>query len=175
MRFLCYLSLLVCAMLISGAYGAIHDQISFTVSSEYFTKFKYQQFGFVGSPLPDRAKVAVIGFLASWWMGIPIGGLVGAFGFLHRPASAMFVKTLRALGIVAIVALLGGLGGLTYGWFFASHEVADYSGWFLPEDLVSARNFLSVGHMHNCSYLGGGIGLFVGIAMQCLQRSKHPR
>ena len=41
---MCVLLLLV-ATLIAGAYGAIHNQISYTVSSEDFTQFKFWQFG----------------------------------------------------------------------------------------------------------------------------------
>jgi hypothetical protein len=39
------LSLFLIACLLSGAYGAIHNQVSYTVSPEYFTKFKFVQFG----------------------------------------------------------------------------------------------------------------------------------
>lgn len=172
MRYLVYIALVLCATVIAGAYGALHDQISFSVSSEYFTKFKYIQFGLLDSELPDRAKAAAIGYLATWWMGLPIGILVGAFGFLHRPARSMFSRSIRSFGIVAIVALLIGLGGLIYGWAFSSHQVADYRGWFIPEDLKKPRNFLAVGRMHNFSYLGGAIGLFFGIAYQFMQRTR---
>lgn len=170
MRFITFITLIFAAMIIAGIYGALHDQISFTVSSEYFTEFKYHQFGFADSPLPDRVKVAAIGFLASWWMGVPIGLLVGVFGFLHKPAKLMLSCSLRAFAVVAIVALIVGIGGLVYGWFFASHNLADYDGWTLPKGLVSPARFLSVGHMHNFSYLGGAIGLVAGIVAQFYQR-----
>ena len=170
MRFLVFLVLLAAAMLIAGIYGALHDQISFTVSSEYFTRFKYYQFGFVDSDLPDRIKAALIGFLASWWMGIPIGLVVGAFGFLHRGPGRMFRQSLKAFGVVAVVALLVGVAGLCYGWFVASHDPADYRGWRIPDGLVSPDRFLAVGHMHNFSYLGGAIGLFCGVAAQFVLR-----
>lgn len=175
MRFLTYLGLVIAALLVAGVYGALHDQISYSVSSEYFTKFKYIQFGLVDAPMPDRVKAGVIGFLATWWMGVPIGLFVGAFGFLHRPAKVMVDRTLKAFGIVACVALTVGIGGLIYGWFFASHDPADYHGWFLPEDLEFPRNFLAVGQMHNFSYLGGVVGLVAGIVFQFLQRSPRGR
>lgn len=173
MRFFAYSVLLVAAMLIAGLYGALHDQISFSVSSEYFTEFKFIQFGLADSSLPDRLRAGIIGFLATWWMGIPIGLLVGAFGFLHKPASTMFTRTIKAFGVVAGVALLIGVGGLIYGWFFASHQLSDYHGWFLPPDLASPRNFLSVGHMHNFSYLGGVVGLAIGVIFQFIQRRNN--
>jgi hypothetical protein len=33
-------------IIIAGLYGIIHDQITYSISPEYFTKFKYRQFGF---------------------------------------------------------------------------------------------------------------------------------
>ena len=175
MRFLVYLALLVLAPVIAGIYGALHDQISFSVSAEYFTKFKYHQFGLTDSPLPDRGKAALIGFLASWWMGLPIGLLVGAFGFLHRPARTMFTKSLKAFGVTALLALAVGLDGLLYGWFFASHDPAEYQRWFLPDGLEHPRHYLAVGHMHNFSYAGGVIGLLGGIFSQFQQRQRKDR
>ncbi len=174
MRFLTWLALIACAMLIAGAYGALHDQISFSIAPEYFTRFKYSQFGLAGSALPDRAKAALIGFLATWWMGLPIGWVVGAFGFLHRPAGLMFRRSLRAFGVVVIVALAVGLGGLGYGWFFASHDPADYRDWFIPQDLEHPAHYLAVGYMHNFSYLGGIVGLVGGVISQFLQRKPQP-
>lgn len=159
-------------MLIAGIYGALHDQISFTVSSEYFTKFKYIQFGLDGSMLPDRVKASIIGFLATWWMGIPIGLFVGAFGFLHKTGKTMFIRSVKAFGVTALIALLIGVCGLMYGWLFASHELSDYPRWFIPENLNANKNYISVGYMHNFSYLGGVIGLFAGIISQFIQRSK---
>jgi len=169
MRFLSFLGLCLIAMLICGLYGAIHDQFSFTVSSEYFTKFKYYQFGLVDSPLPDRAKAALIGFLATWWMGVPIGIVVGGSGFIHSPASVMFKRTLRAYAVAAIVTLLIGLGGLAYGVLFARHNPADYQ-WFFPGDLTNPAGYISVAYMHNYGYLGGLIGVLAGLAAQIIQR-----
>ena len=59
------------AIILAGIYGIIHDQITYSISPEYFTKFKYQQFGFDPAWFGGhRQTVAVIGFLATWWMGI---------------------------------------------------------------------------------------------------------
>jgi len=159
-------------MIIAGVYGALHDQISFTVSSEYFTKFKYIQFRLVESGMADRSKAGLIGFLATWWMGIPIGLFVGGFGFLHKTPKDMFIKSLKSLLIVTIIALLVGVTGLMYGWFFASHKVSDYSRWFIPENLIAPKNYLSVGYMHNFSYIGGLLGLVAGVIYQFKLRVK---
>jgi hypothetical protein len=63
--------LLVIACLFAGMYGVVHNQISYTVSHEYFTQFKFYQFGI--EHVPNRFGVAVVGWNAAWWMGIVIG------------------------------------------------------------------------------------------------------
>lgn len=173
MRLLIFIVLIFSAMLIAGMYGALHDQISFTVSTEYFTKFKYYQFHLVDSELPDRLKAAIIGFRASWWMGVPIGLIIGSFGFLHRSPKLMLSRSIKAFGMAAIVALVIGVGGLLYGWFFASHDLAEYQRWFIPNNLVHPARYLSVGYMHNFSYLGGLIGIVAGVVFQFRQRSRE--
>jgi hypothetical protein len=56
--------------IIGGAYGAIHDQISYTISPEYFTQFKFHQFRYADFGLPNRLFVAIIGFLATWYLSL---------------------------------------------------------------------------------------------------------
>ena len=71
--------------LIAGLYGALHDQVSFTISPEYFTRFKYDQFGFDPQWFGgDRHTVALIGFLATWWVGALIGLFLGFTAFFSQ-------------------------------------------------------------------------------------------
>jgi len=176
MRFLTFLALMFLAMVISGLYGALHDQVSYTVSPEYFTEFKFHQFGLIDSPLGERMKAAMVGWMATWWMGVPIGVLVGGFGYLHPTCGAMFHRSMIAFGVVAVVAMATGLLGLAYGTFVASQDPADYVGfWYLPESLTEPARFLRVGHMHNFSYLGGVIGLVAGVITQFVLRRRGKR
>lgn len=171
-RLILFAALLILAMAIAGLYGVAHDQLTFTIGPEYFTRFKYVQFGFTHSALPDRMKVAIIGFLASWWMGIPIGWIVGGLGLIHRSPSLIVARTLKAYGVVVGVTLLVGLSGLLYGWFFASHLPSDYPNWWIPENLTDPGAFLTVGFTHNFTYLGGALGLIAGVLMQVWQRDS---
>ena len=155
--------LAVLAVLVAGLYRVVHNQISYTVSPEYITRFKFRQFGLVDTPLPGRDRAAMVGFLASWWMGIPIGLLVSAAGFIHRGYRRMFRVSLWSLAIVVAFALLFGLCGLLYGYSkTAAINPADYRNWFMPDDVVNLRRFLCAGHMHNSSYLGSVLGIVVG-------------
>jgi len=159
-KLLIYLLLVFLAVVLAGLYGIAHNQISYTVSPEYFTKFKFRQFGFVDMPLPERVRASIVGFLASWWMGIPIGLLVGAAGFFHRDYRRMFKVSLWSFGLVVAFTLLFGLCGLFYGYLQTTNfNVSQYRGWFIPDDVVNLRRFLCAGYMHNSSYLGGMLAI----------------
>lgn len=169
---LLYPILFILAIIVSGVYGAIHDQISFSISEEYFRKFKYKQFGYEISALPDRTKVALIGIKATWWMGIPIGLIVGAYGFIHPNMKSMFINTLLSYGVIIACAAIIGLIGFIYGWYFASHSTAQYSNWYFPDTLDSPKTYITVGHLHSFGYLGGALGIIIGAIFQRLKKKR---
>ena len=169
-----FLLLVLIAIFLSGLFGIVHDQISYTVSPEYFTKFKFQQFGLSELPLPDRVRASMVGFLASWWMGIPIGLLVGAVGFIHQGHWRMFKISLLSFVLVVAFTLVFGLCGLLYGWFQTrTINLAEYRDlWFIPNNIVNLRRFLCVGYMHNSSYLGGALAILVAWVFHFLIKIK---
>jgi hypothetical protein len=172
-KLLTYVLIVVLAMIFAGIYGMAHDQISYTVAPEYFTKFKFQQFGFTDMPPPERVRASFVGFLASWWMGIPIGLLVGAAGFIHRGHRRMLRISLWSLLITIGFTLLFGLCGLLYGFIQTAHiEPAEYQGWFIPNDVTDLRRFLCAGYMHNSSYLGGMLAVPVAWVFHAVVRVK---
>ena len=57
-KFGVYVLIVVVAVLVAGLYGIAHNQISYTVAPEYFTKFKFRQFGLVDTPLPERVRLS---------------------------------------------------------------------------------------------------------------------
>lgn len=153
---------LLLSLAAAGLFGMIHDQISYTVSDEYFTRFKFIQFGLAFSDLPDRARVAIVGFLASWWMGFPLGLLTGLAGWRQPTAGRMLRALLVSLPLIIGFVLLAALSGLAYGYLrTARYELAAYQalGWFIPPSLVHPRNFLCAGYMHNAAYLGGALAI----------------
>jgi len=162
-KLIAFLLLLLLAIAIAGAYGIVHNQISYTVSPEYFTKFKFEQFDLLDSALPERIRASIIGFHAASWMGIPIGLLVGAVGLVHPGARRMLRVSLWSFVLVAVFTLFVGLLGLAYGiGQTASVDLQEYRGWYVPSGVEDLRGFLCAGYMHNSSYLGGGLGILVG-------------
>ncbi len=166
-----FLLAMVLIPLMAGLYGALHDQLSFTVSPEYFTRFKYEQFGF--EPVwfgGHRQTVAVIGFLATWWVGLFIAVFLAPLGFLFKDPVRMRQELQRAIAITLGTAAVCGLLGLGYGLLFIDHTPV---GWYVPESLLDEHAFLAVGSMHNMSYLGGVLGLCLAVSVLVWRRNRY--
>lgn len=166
--------IIVIAPLIGGLFGILHDQLTYTISPEYYTKFKFYQFGLmnIGNeaifPTP-RLQVTAVGFMATWWMGLPIGLILGLVGLVHKDSKQMFHSTIKAIIITIIVAFSTGLIGLVYGKIYLAQIGVN---WWLPHNLIDTDNFIAVGSMHNFSYLGGLTGLIAGIFYSIRQKLK---
>ena len=150
----------VVSTLLAGVYGIIHDQITYSISHEYFTKFKYGQFGFEPAWFGgDRPTVAIIGFLATWWVGAFIGTGLGLLGLLFSQAAAMRKALIGAVGVVYCTAIAAGGAGFLYGKYYLTNTSVN---WWLPADLLDKNAFITVGSIHNFSYAGGLLGLIIG-------------
>jgi hypothetical protein len=171
-KFLVFLLIIGIAPVIAGIYGILHDQLTYSISNEYYTKFKFIQFGFIDKGdeaiLPDpRLSVAMVGFLATWWMGVPIGIILALVGLIHKDSKQMLKVTIKAFAITILVAFLTGLLGLIYGKYYLADTNVN---WWFPENLIDKESFISVGSMHNFSYLGGLVGLIVAIIYSVRQK-----
>ncbi|MGB1041774.1 MAG: hypothetical protein ACPGU6_00130 [Tenacibaculum sp.] len=177
--------ILILAPILGGIYGVVHDQITYSISEEYYTKFKFIQFGLENMGMgqnigtlraPEivldnpRLGAVIVGTLATWWVGLIIGIFLGLIGLIHRNGKEMFIASLKGFVITTGIALLTGLVGLLYGKIFL---VENPPNWFLPDNLIEKGNFIMVGSMHNFSYLGGLIGLIGGIIYSIRQKRKY--
>ncbi|MBL7738814.1 MAG: hypothetical protein JNK14_06310 [Chitinophagaceae bacterium] len=160
-------------ILTAGVYGILHDQVTYSISPEYFTKFKYRQFGFEPAWFNGhRQTVAVIGFLATWWVGLWIGLLVGLTGLIYPDHHIMKKRIASAIKIVFVTAVIFGLIGFLQGRYSLIETGVH---WWFPEDLIDKNNFIIVGSIYNYSYLGGIIGLIIGIAYMFRGYSNEKR
>jgi len=168
-KFLTLFLVSIMAALLAGIYGIIHDQISYTISNEYYTKFKFIQFNLANENNIDKIKfprifVSVVGFLATWWFGLLLGFILGLFNLIQSSWKKSFKVSFNAILIAIIVAFVTGIIGLIYGFLFLSNEPqANFESWFIPKNLENFKNFIAVGSMHNFSYFGGVLGLIAGI------------
>jgi hypothetical protein len=155
------LLVMIASALLAGFYGILHDQLTYTISHEYFTKFKYAQFGFEPAWFGgDRPTVGIIGFLATWWVGLFIGTGLGLVALLLPDVAAMRKAVTRAIGLVYSTAVLAGVAGFLYGKYCLTTTGVN---WWLPANLAHKNDFITVGSIHNFGYVGGLIGLLIGI------------
>jgi hypothetical protein len=148
--------------LVAGCYGVVHDQITFSIGPEYFRNFKFHQFSYADPGLGERAFVACVGFLATWWAGA-IAGWILARRVLSTCSGNTAYRHFRAGFLIVLVAavsaaILGYLYGLWRG------PDADYSAWLPTLQQYRVSNvwpFMRVAYIHNAGYLGAMAGLLL--------------
>ncbi|MEM9714886.1 MAG: hypothetical protein AAF826_00060 [Pseudomonadota bacterium] len=152
--------MLAAACLCAGFYGALHNQVSYTVSPEYFHGFKFTQFN-IPTELQNRWGAALVGWRASWWMGPIIGTPIVVATLFISPIRRAFRVFLSTTLLVICITL--GIGLLA---LFAGFTVINTD--FLT-DLINRPGlrdpiaFARAGWMHEFAYIGGLIGLIAGI------------
>ena len=161
MRVLAALVLFLLACVLPGVYGAIHNQISYSISPEYFTKYKFEQFQ-IAAALPPRFGAAVVGWKASWFMGLLIGVFLLPAGMVLLPGvRRYFLSMLVVMAVVLATTIVVAAGGLVLAtWTLDASNCGEFSryGNAIDNDLAFAR----AGALHNASYLGGGLGILTG-------------
>lgn len=160
------------SILIAGIYGILHDQVTYSISPEYFTKFKYRQFSFTADDFGGhRQTVAAIGFLATWWMGVWIGLVLAFVGLLFPDYTSMKKAIRTALVLIFSITFLFGIAGFLYGRYYLVHKGVN---WWMPPDLIDKNNFIITGSIHNYSYTGGIAGLLLAVIYMIIKnyRSK---
>lgn len=162
---------------LAGIYGILHDQFTYTISPEYYTKFKFYQFELADDSNSGEAifqnprlAVAAVGFMATWWTGILIGLGIGLTGLFQPNAKTMLKSSIKGIAIAISLAATAGLIGLAYGSLYLADTGVS---WWLPPNLIDKKNFITVGSMHNFSYWGAVIGLIGGIVYQIITARKN--
>ncbi len=158
------------ACLFAGIYGAVHNQISYTVAPEYFTQFKFHQFR-IAESTPDRVGAAMVGWNAAWRMGIVIGLILIPIGLSIHGNATYFWGMLRVFAVVAATTLIVGLAALLIAFLVLDAdtvgEISRYDN-EMKEDVAFAR----AGTMHNFSYIGGLVGILTGAVAVFRERRR---
>jgi LytS/YehU family sensor histidine kinase len=159
-RAIIFLSVLTSAIFFASIFGILHDQISYSISTEYYTEFKFNQFGLETFSNTPRLGAIVAGFLATWWVGIPIGIAFGLISTIGKLLSKLTIHITKIYLHIAVITLFLGLLGFLYGLLILDHDY--YKIFWVPDSVTNVKRFVSVGMMHNLSYIGGLIGLIYG-------------
>ncbi len=158
-KFPVFFVLVILAAISAAVFGALHNQLSYSVGPDYFHVIKFPQFNLAPDVSP-RVGAAIVGVQASWWMGVIVGIPAFLYGLFRVPTARTYLAAgIGAIGAVVLLSAFAALLGLIAGIALAG------SGWFadliaIPAGLDRAE-FLRAGMMHDASYLGGALGALV--------------
>ncbi len=169
------LGLTLLGAIAGGLYGILHDQFTYSLSPEYFTKLKFDQFAYArpenNSP---RLFAGVIGFLATWWVGAMTAWILSRVSLFYEKRTAPLREMMLAFGIVFLVSFLTALGGWVWGWW---RRMTGYDESWLDFTaslgVVDSPSFMTVAYIHNASYFGGIAGSVFAIIY--LARARKSR
>jgi len=152
-------------------FGVLHNQFTFTISSEFFTKLMFERFGFVEyCTTTPRLTASIIGAWSTWWIGL-ISGLIFSTIGLFYPAAKDMIKSISYASLILLVTTtIIGLLGLCYGFFNLSG--LEKSCCF-PLEINNVKNFIAVAKMHSFSYVGGAVGVVLGVFSQIKNLIKN--
>lgn len=166
-----FLPLMLMSCLVAAVFGAAHNQVSYTLGAEYFTRFKFRQFGLGPPETPPRLAAAQIGVLASWWMGLVIGLPVLLLALIDN--AARFVgHWRRAIAVTIGLSVLCALAGAVAAPSVVTPELAAR---IVPAGVQDQTGFLRAAGMHEGSYLGGVLGLVAALVLIIIQSLKEKR
>jgi hypothetical protein len=160
---------------VAGCYGAVHDQVSYAISPEYFTKLKFRQFSYADFGWPPRLFASEVGFLATWWVGLLAGWLVARAGLADVVPPRRWPCAIKSFTIVISVAMVGGLTGAVLGVVMtAEGNLGASRPWSQALGIEDLRAFLIVAYLHNGGYIGAVAGLVLAIiyVRRCLTQCR---
>lgn len=158
--------------LAASIYGAIHNQATYYISPEYFTKFKFHQFQWAFADFTanistednpeyvmsnNRIGASLVGILATWWFGLLMGIIFAIAIILARAKKPQHRFIRRSFVYVFATTIVSGFIALVMFKLGLLSNICTL-------DHVANKNLFSLaGWIHNFSYLGGLIGLVVGL------------
>jgi MFS family permease len=163
MKFIVLVVLIVLGTLLSGIYGGLQDQIAYTVSPEFFTKFRFQIMN-IDPSSSERWGAAQVGFLSTWSVGLLLGGVLSLAGYIHSKPGNMFKFTIQSFFIALSCAFVFSLIGLAMGG--SDNDITSNS------QIIDRPHFYAVERMINFSKMGGVIGMFIGIFYHLYKKKK---
>ena len=158
--------IIIFSTIIASLFGAIHNQISYTVSSEFFKNFLFGIFGTNEWNIKnERLEASIVGIIGSYWVGL-ILGIIYTIIFL-------FMKTENNLNNVKNAMLIN-IGFAFFGSLIAKFFIKyENSGVFIDFGTQNPQNYLEAAFMNTGSYFGGIVGIIVGI-IYLLKKNKLP-
>jgi hypothetical protein len=155
-RNIVYLFLLFAAPALAALYGFVHDQFTYTICPEFFTKFRFLNYEFPELWHP-RTSAGVIGILNSWKIGIPLGIVLTWAGYFHREVTSTLKHTLITYAMVFFFVTMMAFVGYSIEGTIAPKET------FFPDGLIDRANYIRVLNMNNYATGGAVLGMLLGV------------
>jgi hypothetical protein len=160
-----------------GLYGVAHDQVTYSMGPEYFTRLKFDQFASAAPPGgSERLFAGIIGFLATWWVGALVVWILARVSLMRAGILPSAREMAAAVGIVFAVSMTAAAGGWLWGLW---RRTTGYDeGWIDLADSLGVADlgaFMSVAYVHNASYLGGAAGTMVALLFLARARRRRSR
>lgn len=154
-----FIIIILVATILASIFGALHNQISFSISKEFFKDFLFGNFNAYDWNIKnERVLATIVGIIGTWWFGLILGiiyAIVSLFLKINDKVKLIF----KAIFINIILAFIASFIGALVGRFVP----IEYSGVFMDFGTNNPRNYIISAYMNTFSYYGGIVGLFVGI------------
>jgi hypothetical protein len=148
-----------CLMAAAAAlFGALHDQVSYSLSDEYFTRFKFLQFQLDWWRQSPRLAAACVGALASFWVGALAGVWLAAVCLWRRVAIR---RLMDCALLLSVATLAGACVGYGLGRYWLIEEGFQRWQHLIWPGVERPLAFLLVGFLHAGSYCGALLGLLL--------------
>ena len=167
------LTLILVALIASAIaviYGVINDQITFTISSEYYTKYRFLQYNLVqvegdSRIIHPRVLVVLIAFLSTWWFPLISGLIIVIFNLIQNTWKMLLKTSVLAMLISILITVFSAIIGFILGSLIISKLPKYYfADWcFIPDKLNDYENYITAGTMDVFNSFGGFLGLIVAI------------
>jgi len=180
-KFGIYMLFVGVAIVIASIYGVAHHQLTFSVSPEYYTKFKFIQTNLADTLAAQhmtqpRCAVVIAGVKTSWAIGGIVGAILGLIALLFPSAENMFRAAWQALALTLLISILLAVGSYYYGP--DAHIGAgayDTMPAHLPNNLNNKAAFVRAASIQYGVLLGWCVGLFGGMILLLVRNNRLRR
>ena len=168
---------LLAAVVAALVYGAVNDQVTVTISPEYFLYGK-ELARAVGDPpssmLALRWAAAKVGFMATWSAGLAFGVALLIANNPWRNLPRLPNRRLVALlPLILITAAACGVAGGAVGYAGLLTRISTDFQDLVRADLWRPRRFMATWGVHLGGYVGGLLGTIAAVVLLVRERRQR--
>jgi hypothetical protein len=168
-------TVLLAAVMVGLLYGAINDQVTVTISPEYFLRGKELDLVIGEHPtMPQlRREAAKVGLKATWSAGLIFGVVLLLANNPHR--SLPRLRNRQLLVWLPVIVLFAAGFGCVGGWLgYRGHltKLDSDFGFMVDANMYRPMRFMGAWGVHLGGYVGGLAGTICGVFWVVRQRRR---